>query len=57
MENQMKFVEFDVYCKKCKYRDRDENLNPCCDCLEIPARENTHIPEYWEGADKTKTMI
>ena len=52
MENQMKFVEFDVYCKKCKYRDRDENLNPCCDCLEIPARENTHIPEYWEGADK-----
>lgn len=49
MENQMKFVDFNIYCPKCKYRELNENQIPCCDCMEIPVRENSHIPEYWEG--------
>lgn len=59
MENQMKFVDFNAYCGKnitspwkCKYRDRDENQKPCCYCLEVSARENSQIPEYWEDASK-----
>ena len=52
MESQMKFVEFGVYCKKCKHRDRGEDQKPCCYCLEVPVKENSHIPEYWEDASK-----
>lgn len=49
MENQMKFVLFDIYCPRCKHRDMNENQHPCCNCMEVPVRENTHVPECWEG--------
>ena len=52
MENQMKFVEFNIYCPRCKHKDLDEHQDPCNECLEVGARENTHVPEYWEAENK-----
>ena len=49
MDNQMKFVEFDIYCKRCKYSKVNETEEPCNECLNIPQRVNTHVPEYWES--------
>ena len=52
MENQVKFVEFNIYCQRCKYRNLNEAQDPCNKCLDIGARENTHVPEYWEAENK-----
>ena len=46
--NNTKIVEFDEYCHKCKYELRNEEDEPCFDCLQIPAREYSHKPEYFE---------
>lgn len=29
-------------------KDVDEEVNPCCDCLETGARYGTEVPEKWE---------
>ena len=52
MEHQMKFVEFSIYCPRCKHRNLNEAQDPCNECLEIGAREDTHVPEYWEAENK-----
>ena len=52
MEHQMKFVEFNIYCPKCKHRNLNEAQDPCNECLEIGARKDTHVPEYWEAENK-----
>ena len=52
MEHQMKFVEFNIYCPRCKYRNLNEAQDPCNECLEVGAREDTHVPEYWEAENK-----
>ena len=52
MDGQIKFVLFDIYCPRCKHRDLNENQDPCCECLEVGARENTHVPEYWDAEVK-----
>ena len=48
MEQQLKEVYFNVYCPQCKHNDTDENEPPCNECLEIPGREYSHKPEYFE---------
>ena len=52
MEHQMKFVEFDIYCPRCKHQNLAETQDPCNECLGTSAREDTHIPEYWEAENK-----
>ena len=49
MDTELKEVRFDIYCGKCKHQMKDERLDPCNECLDIGYRENTHVPEYWEG--------
>ena len=46
--DELKEVWFDEFCKTCKYEQYPEELNPCCECLEHPARENSHKPEKWK---------
>ena len=43
-ENNTRFVEFDIYCKKCEYRNLEDFKDPCNECLEEPARIGTNIP-------------
>ena len=47
--NNIKEVYFDEYCRECKYKNLEEHEEPCCDCLSIGGREDSHKPEYYEG--------
>lgn len=47
-EDNIKIVDFDLYCPSCKSYLIDEDNEPCATCLETPARENSHKPEKWE---------
>ena len=49
-----KIVNFDNFCKLCKYKDTDENKPPCESCLSEPVNQNTHKPVKYEEADKKK---
>ncbi len=48
MENQMKMVEFNVFCKTCKHKELGETKDPCNECLGMPFMPNTSVPAYWE---------
>lgn len=48
MEQIYDEVDFEQYCKTCKYADRDERYIPCCYCLEDPILPNTKKPACWE---------
>ena len=55
-EEQMKLVEFNVWCRKCKYYTVDAHEPPCDDCLGVPARPNSTRPELYEENDRIKAM-
>lgn len=44
----MKEVDFEKYCNLCVYKLLSENQDPCDDCLAVPAREDSHKPEYFK---------
>lgn len=50
MLERMKIVEFDEWCKKCKYYDKGENEDPCFDCLCDPVKVASHKPTKYEEA-------
>ncbi len=49
MEDRELFVEFDKYCKTCRYKKLDENEPPCDECLEHPVNLNSHKPFCYEA--------
>lgn len=52
MEIQKFIVDFETYCKTCKYKNVKEKRDPCNICLDIPARYNSKIPEYYKEGGK-----
>lgn len=48
MEIQTKIVYFDKFCADCAHYDKAETEEPCCDCLNVAAREYSHTPENFE---------
>lgn len=40
----MKEVLYDRYCEKCIHKNESEDSDACFDCLNEPARENSHKP-------------
>lgn len=51
-DNNMKLVDFHTYCPKCKWKDALDAPDPkvpCDECLEVPARPNSHIPDRYDG--------
>lgn len=45
-----KIVNFDQYCNKCKYRNFEEEENPCYECLQYGANVHTDQPvNFKEG--------
>lgn len=48
MDSHFKEVYFDNFCAKCKHKDLDEKFDPCNECLEYGAREDTHTPLHYE---------
>lgn len=49
MEHIYREVNFEKYCKTCKYEDRPEKCDPCNDCLAEGVNANSEKPVYWEG--------
>lgn len=51
----MNIIAFEEYCGKCRYYSLKETEEPCYECLNVPARPFSKIPEYFEeGAKKSK---
>lgn len=49
--NNYKEVYFSQYCNTCKHvsiTEESEDFDICNDCLNVPARQNTHKPLNWE---------
>lgn len=46
--SERKFVEFEKYCKDCKFKDLEETEEPCCDCLAEPVNLYSHKPVKWK---------
>ena len=52
MENKEKFVQFDIWCKKCKDWKRDETTDPCNSCMADPVNVNSTKPTHWTSRDE-----
>lgn len=44
----MKEVYYDKYCDTCKHKFKDENDDPCDECLSEGARQYSHKPVKYE---------
>lgn len=40
------FVDFNTYCETCKHKDLEGFKDPCNDCIQVPVRESTRVPEF-----------
>lgn len=45
----MKIVNFNEYCKKCRHEKLKETDKPCYECLHEPARQHSSKPARFEG--------
>lgn len=48
MNNNLKEVDFEKYCKNCKYGELEEFKDPCNECLESGMNEETSRPVCWK---------
>ena len=39
------------HCKTCEYKDLEEKIDPCNDCLAEPMNANSDKPVYWKEAE------
>ena len=47
-DSELKEVRFDIWCQKCRHRNKNEAQDPCNECLEVGMREGSEKPENWE---------
>lgn len=50
----MKEVKFDVFCPKCRHEEKLDIDDPCYDCLDIQAREDSCWPVHFEEKEKNE---
>ena len=48
MQDDYREVRFDIYCETCKHKEKNENEEPCDECLEDSINLNTEKPVRWE---------
>lgn len=41
-------------CSECEYENILESEEPCCDCLEEPAKEDSHTPLYFKKKETSE---
>lgn len=46
-----KIVYFWDYCKKCEYKEKAENEEPCWDCLSNTVNQDSHRPVYFKAKE------
>ena len=49
MEGDFKEVNFEKYCKTCKYSKLKDSEDPCAECLCYPSNTDSHRPVCWKG--------
>lgn len=42
-------VDFELHCKKCKHRNKEEWEYPCSECIPVGARACTRVPLHYDG--------
>ena len=47
-DDGLKIVDFSAYCKTCVHKDKKEDEEPCCDCLDESVNVNSHKPVRYE---------
>lgn len=50
--DEIKFVDFNKYCKTCVNHTKSEEEDPCWDCLTEPTNVNSEKPVRWEEKEK-----
>lgn len=48
MEEHVKEVRYDLYCKKCKHYELPQDKEPCHDCLNQPWNVDSKKPIYFK---------
>ena len=51
MNDHLKIVMFECWCPKCKHSNRLETEDPCNECLNYPANEDSTKPVKWEAKE------
>lgn len=59
METLDHIVEFDKYCKTCKYRDLkdEEGAEPCNECLSYPTNQDSRKPVNYKEDPEEKERL
>jgi hypothetical protein len=52
MEYPYKIVDFEKYCKDCKYKETNSDLDPCNECLSNTVNLHSEKPVKFEEKDK-----
>ena len=52
MDDNYKEVRFDQYCQKCKHYNKNEDEEPCDECLNNPVNLYSHKPINFEEKEK-----
>ena len=52
MEYDLKQVHFNEYCHTCKYANKNEDEDPCDECLAHPVNLYSHKTVNWEVKKK-----
>ena len=55
MIGDLKEVDFAAYCQKCENKKLSESESPCDECLDTPARQDSHKPLYFKEATNEKS--
>lgn len=42
------FVDYFIYCPKCKHKEKNGWDDPCNECMETPVRKNTSKPAKFD---------
>lgn len=47
----MKEVYFGLYCKTCEHYSKDQDQEPCNECLTEPMNQYSHKPVKWKAGN------
>lgn len=53
MERYNKLVNFEM-CKTCEHFEKEPYNGPCHECLQTPARQDSHRPVYWKAKENSQ---
>ena len=57
VEYRYKEVDYHKYCRLCRFQDISPTMDPCNECLEVPGREWSHMPEFFEPRAGVKLPV